>query len=90
MGMSVTTACALLEKMAEGTSESPRQAEPRTEAECTEASTSSPLLDHLQAPQTSDLVRSCQLKSNLPVSYAMSVFPADYVESVCEICFFVH
>ena len=42
--------------MAEGTSESPVQAEPRTEAERTEASTSSTLLlDRLRAPQPSDL-----------------------------------
>ena len=43
------------------------QAEPRTEAERTEASTSSSLLDRLRAPQPSDLARSRQLKRNPPV-----------------------
>ena len=44
------------------------QAEPRTEAERTEASTSSTLLlDRLRAPQPSDLARSRQLKRNPPV-----------------------
>ena len=47
--------------MAEGTSQSPVQAEPRTEAERTEGSTSSTLLlDRLRAPQPSDLARSRQ------------------------------
>ena len=58
-----------------GTLESPGQAESRTEAELTEASTSLSLLDRLWAPQPSDLVRSFQLKRNSPLSYVMSVFP---------------
>ena len=45
-----------------GTLESPGQAESRTEAELTEASTSLSLLDPLRAPQPSDLVGSFQLK----------------------------
>ena len=44
------------------------QVEHRTEAERTEASTSSTLLlDRLRAPQPSDLARSRQLKRNPPV-----------------------
>ena len=38
------------QKMVEGTPQSPGQAEPRTEAEHTEANASSSLLDRLRAP----------------------------------------
>jgi len=51
MGISMTIMCVPLETVAEGTSESPGQTKPRTEAERTEASTSLSLLDCLRASQ---------------------------------------
>ena len=53
----MTTMCVPLEKVAEGTSESPGQTQPRTEAERTEANTSLSLLDFPPHPFTAQQVQ---------------------------------